>query len=110
MAVIKKNGAPDKHTKGSIGDTYIDVDTGKSYICTFAFGDSIGSSEFEWKPSIEPEKIPGVDFQKNKTEPSENLPKGDSEIVQENIEEAVEKHEHASDRPKYNNYRKQYKN
>lgn len=104
MAVIKKKGAPDKHTKGSIGDKYIDVDTGKSYICTFAFGDSIGSSEFEWKPSIEPEKIPGVDFQENKTKHD------NEEVVEENIEEAVVRHEPASDRPKYNNYRKQYKN
>lgn len=100
--VIKEKGAPDKHTKGSVGDTYIDLESGKSYICTCVYADSFSDSEYDWK--FESEKIPGVDFQKNKSESSEELSKGIDEVT-EDVSDSVNE----VNRPKYNNYRKQYK-
>lgn len=48
MATIKQKGIPTRNTKGSIGDIYIDSNTGNHYQCTFAYksGDSI---ECDWK-------------------------------------------------------------
>lgn len=37
MAIIKQKGAPNRNTKGSIGDIYIDTKTGNAYKCTFAY-------------------------------------------------------------------------
>lgn len=103
--VIKEKGAPDKRTKGSVGDTYIDLESGKIYICTYVYTDSFSDSEYDWE--FESEKIPGVDFQKNNSESDEAT----EEIRTSGYIEVIEEPEKAKDvnRPKYNNYRKQYK-
>lgn len=49
MAFIKGNGAPNKDVSGAIGDTYIDIDTGNKYECTFAYITSNGDKSYDWK-------------------------------------------------------------
>lgn len=48
MSVVKGNGAPRKNTKGAVGDTYMDLETGKNYRCVSIFRDSLGYAEYEW--------------------------------------------------------------
>lgn len=48
MATIRQKGAPTRHTSGSIGDTYIDLDTGNKYECSFAYK-SAGIAECDWR-------------------------------------------------------------
>lgn len=123
MAFITGNGAPNRNMRCSVGDKYIDSETGNSYICTFTYHDSMNNATCEWK------NLPGVDFQKNKTERREDLPKNDDEVRAEdlpkgNIERGEVKTEDSpkdkssnpsgvtiqmSTKPKYNDYSKQYK-
>ena len=49
MGLIKRNGAPGKNTEGAVGDTYMDLETGKNYRCVSAFHDSLGGSEYDWQ-------------------------------------------------------------
>ena len=49
MSIIKQKGVPTRNTKGSIGDIYVDLNTGNRYQCTFAYI-SAGSVECDWKP------------------------------------------------------------
>lgn len=49
MAIIKKNGAPTKHTVGAIGDIYENTETGKRYSCSCIYSDSMGVEEYEWR-------------------------------------------------------------
>ena len=48
MATISENGIPNKFTKGSIGDMYIDLETGKQYTCVLSYRSSV-SKKFEYK-------------------------------------------------------------
>lgn len=48
MATISENGVPNKFTKGSIGDVYVDLETGKQYICVMSYRSSV-SKKFEYK-------------------------------------------------------------
>ena len=48
MATISENGVPNKFTKGSIGDVYVDLGTGKQYICVMSYRSSV-SKKFEYK-------------------------------------------------------------
>ena len=48
MATISENGIPNKFTKGSIGDMYIDLETGKQYTCVMSYRSSV-SKKFEYK-------------------------------------------------------------
>ena len=48
MATISENGIPNKFTKGSIGDVYVDLETGKQYICVMSYRSSV-SKKFEYK-------------------------------------------------------------
>lgn len=99
MAVIKGHGAPNRNTKGAIGDNYHDLSTGKSYVCTNAFKDSFGTTDYTWrfndivtKPTSEPrvEKI--------------EEPKNDIPVVEETepVPQVVQQ-----ERPR-NNYNKPY--
>lgn len=124
MVFIRGKGAPGKHTKGYVGDKYIDMETGNQYICVLAFGIFGGDdTEYEWKfdctVKIESEKIPGVDFQENKTKIE--IDELESNITEDPFGSAVNqpvKELKGADidgepedirKPRYNNYSKQYK-
>lgn len=49
MGVIKRKGVPSNSVKGKVGDKYIDIVTGKVYVCVSAFKDSLGTAEYEWR-------------------------------------------------------------
>lgn len=117
--------APNKNTKGRIGDTYIDDETGKKYVCTFAFSDSFGADEYEWKlDSVvenESEKLPGGDFQKNnsvfiqqvpveidETPTTSHITTNATDIVRLNAADTDGETE-VLHKPKHNSYSKQYK-
>lgn len=52
MSTIKQKGVPTIKTKGAVGDTYIDLNTGNKYKCVFAYG--IGANlECQWKLTSE---------------------------------------------------------
>lgn len=100
MGLIKGTGAPTKATKGSVGDTYIDLNNNRSYKCVSAFHDSLGGEEYEWKYD-EFVEIPKKEIEED-PEPVE--PEVKQEVTQEPKEEpAVQNYE----RPK-NNYHNQY--
>ena len=48
MATIKQKGVPTRNINACIGDTYVDLDTGNKYECTFAYR-SGSSVECDWK-------------------------------------------------------------
>ena len=48
MAAIKGKGVPNQHTKGHIGDLYIDTNTGNRYLCTFSYSDYFVDGEYAW--------------------------------------------------------------
>ena len=48
MATISENGIPNKFTEGSIGDMYIDLETGKQFTCVMSYRSSV-SKKFEYK-------------------------------------------------------------
>lgn len=100
MATINGNGAPTKSTKGSIGDTYIDLDSGKIYMCVSIFRDSLGSAEYDWNyvstTSAQEQKAP----EKNMSTDVSN----EKSTVDEIPERPVQTNQN---RPN-NNYRKQY--
>lgn len=50
MKIIKGNGVPRRNTEGSVGDTYLDLETGKRYSCVSSYRDSLGTGEFYWDP------------------------------------------------------------
>lgn len=66
MEPIKGKGMPTRSTVGSIGDIYIDTETGKRYKCTGSYGDSVHkTSDYEWKPATDlgvsgPKPVPPV--------------------------------------------------
>lgn len=47
MATNRQKGVPTRNTKGSVGDTYIDLNTGKVYKCVFAYC-SNGQNDYSW--------------------------------------------------------------
>ena len=101
MGLIKGNGAPIKTTKGAVGDTYIDLDTGKNYICVSVFHISWGESEYDWQYSY----ITDVTVQK----PEETPETVDTVVSQEQkpIEYASQNREWSSDNNR-KPYNKQY--
>ena len=83
MAVITKSGKPRSTTPASIGDIYINSDTGEKYRCTFSYKDNYGVSTYTWK-EIEPSKV--VENEKPE-EPSEVK---ESEKPDDKVEEPAE--------------------
>lgn len=47
MAQLKGQGRPVARTKGSLGDTYTDLNTGDVYKCTYA-GNSSSDDKYEY--------------------------------------------------------------
>lgn len=47
MAQLKGQGRPVARTKGSLGDTYTDLNTGDVYKCTYA-GNSSSNDKYEY--------------------------------------------------------------
>lgn len=47
MSEMKGKGLPTRKTQGSIGDIYIDTNTGKKYRCKFSYG---LDKDCEWQP------------------------------------------------------------
>ena len=100
MATIKRNGAPTKSTKGSIGDTYHDLDSGKSYKCVSIFRDSLGSAEYEW------DYISDIDIPEQKA-PEENV-YNDTVDEKPTMEDTPERPAQPNQNRPNNNYHKQY--
>ena len=100
MATINRNGTPTKSTKGSIGDTYHDLSSGKSYQCVSIFRDSLGSAEYEW------EYISDIDIPEQKA-PEENV-STDSSNEKPTVEDTPERPVQQNQNRTNNNYRKQY--
>lgn len=90
MGIIKGKGLPTKQTAGSVGDTYVDVETNKKYSCVYSIEDSMGSKEYRWEYDGESKDI----------DISESV---NDDVEEEDIPEAPETREW----PKGNN-RKQY--
>ena len=47
-AIRRGKGAPTKTTKGSIGDTYIDLENKIAYKCVTIYHESLGGDEYDW--------------------------------------------------------------
>ena len=89
MGLIKGNGIPNRSTKGSIGDTYIDTETNKKYRCIYSLEDSLGSKEYQWEftgelviPELEA-PTPETDIPEDKTDipdrSNEELPRNNNQ-------------------------------
>ena len=100
MTTIERNGAPTKSTKGSIGDTYIDLDNGKVYMCVSIFRDSLGSAEYDWNyvstTSVQEKKAP------------EEKVSTDSPDEKQAADDTQERPIQSDQNRPNNNYRKQY--
>lgn len=48
MGIIKQKGVPNKHTAGGVGSIIIDTNTGKQYMCVFAYCTN-GIWEYDWR-------------------------------------------------------------
>lgn len=100
MTTIERNGAPTKSTKGSIGDTYIDLDNGKVYMCVSIFRDSLGSAEYDWNyvstTSVQEKKAPEEKVSTDSPDEKQAVDNTQERPIQQN-----------QNRPN-NNYRKQY--
>lgn len=90
MATIKQKGVPTRNINASIGDTYIDLDTGNKYECIFAYR-SGGSSECDWKMV---KKGSGIKEVIKKVMPEVTTP-----VVEEVKEEVVEAEPVAEETP-----------
>lgn len=101
MSNIKRNGAPTKSTKGSVGDTYIDLNSSKQYKCVSVFRDSLGGVEYEWKYTSIADR---TDIQEKKATPEEA--RRLEETVKTELKDTIQS-EQKRERPN-NNYRKQY--
>lgn len=103
MAIIKQKGIPTRHTSGSIGDTYIDLDTGNKYECTFAYK-SAGMIECDWKLV---KKASGIKEVIKKVVPEITAPVAEEskkEVVEEVKEEVEAAAEEPVQQPKRTNY------
>lgn len=49
MASIKRHGAPTRSTKGRVGQTYHDLDSGLTYKCISAYSDTNGNGDYHWQ-------------------------------------------------------------
>lgn len=100
MTTIERNGTPTKSTKGSIGDTYIDLDNGKVYMCVSIFRDSLGSAEYDWNyvstTSVQEKKAP------------EEKVSTDSSNEKQAADDVQERPIQSNQNRPNNNYRKQY--
>lgn len=108
MAIIRKNGAPTKHTVGATGDFYDDLDSGKRYECACICTVSGGFQEYEWREVeqiIDAEPIMSEDIPEEKTvieEPEEI----ELVVEEEKTEQPVNNQQY---NPNRNNNRNGYK-
>lgn len=102
MATIANNGKPTIKTAGSVGDIYVNTNTGKRYRCDFAYKDAFGASEFTWREvdTNATVDIPQVPADKPKDKPE---PKPVAEEAKEEPENRP------TNQSKHTNYHKQYK-
>lgn len=100
MTTIERNGAPTKSTKGSIGDTYIDLDNGKVYMCVSIFRDSLGSAEYDWNYV----STTSVQEKKDPEEKVSTASPNEKQAADDTPERPIQQNQN---RPN-NNYRKQY--
>ena len=49
MASIKGHGTPTRNTKGRVGQTYHDLDSGWTYKCVSAYSDTNGTGDYHWQ-------------------------------------------------------------
>ena len=90
MVKIKRVGAPTRTTKGSVGDTYIDLKARKAYICTSAYRDSTGSVDYTWREK-ENEEVAEDDLTAMEETPKETPKQTFDAPVIEDVEEPSEK-------------------
>lgn len=90
MSTINRSGAPNRMTKGAIGDIYIDTDTGAKYECAFACRLSGEALEYKWQKISDGDKavvdpiitpITETDNNKDRPKPVENNGKTNPVVV-----------------------------
>lgn len=103
MASIKGHGTPTRSTKGLVGQTYHDLDSGWTYKCVSAYSDTNGNGDYHWQ-ALDISKV---------AEPVEEEPTFQEEIeeptpveeIDEEVKEPVKPVQ--QERPR-NNYGKPY--
>lgn len=103
MAVITKSGKPRSTTPASIGDIYIDSDTGAKYRCTFSYKDNYGASTYTWK-EIESGKVVETEKPKESEKPDDKV---EEPAENEKSDDAV-KEPAKPQQPQRFNYNQQY--
>lgn len=101
MASIKGHGAPTIKTKGRVGQTYHDLDSGWTYKCVSAYSDSVGNGEYGWK-ALDISEYEEPIFQEDLDEEPEQI---EEEVGVEEVEEPVKP---APQPERRNNYGKPY--
>jgi len=82
MASVKGHGAPMIKTKGRVGDTYHDLDSGWTYKCISAYSDSVGNGEYGWK-ALDISEFAEPIFQEDLDEEPEQVEDIEEEVVEE---------------------------
>lgn len=95
MAIIKHQGAPNRQTKGAIGDIFVNTVTGDKYTCTFAYFDGV-NGEYDWKLTEKSTKKPVLVKEEKVIEP-----------VVEKVDTVIAEEPASEERPR-TNYAKQY--
>ena len=81
---LRRNGKPSSSVAGSIGDIYIDLNTGEKYECVYVYKDSMLNESYKWK-------LIGKEDVKVPTEqPKEEKPKVDDKPIDIPNESRVE--------------------
>lgn len=108
MAIIRKNGAPTKHTVGATSDIYEDVTSGKKYICGCIYSDSMGVKEYEWKETVQ--DIEDISEEVPDSEQPEETPVTEEEVIEEKKpEQPVNNQQYNPNRnTNHNSYKTQY--
>lgn len=119
MARIKGVGAPTRTTKGSVGDTYIDLKSKKQYRCIYAYHSTSGTVEYTWR--VQEDEVSEEDTPSNPMDvvAKNNIPESSKDDI---VDEVINEDEPVSEettpdvedetpaksrKPKYN-YNKQY--
>ncbi len=112
MSTIRQKGVPTIKTKGAVGDTYIDLNTGNQYKCVFAYG--IGADlECQWKLTSEKKAVINKPVEKPAAKKHEEVkPKVQEKVIEPVkveekepvVTEPVETAETIEEKPKRTDY------
>ena len=106
--VLRKNGKPGSNVAGTVGDIYIDTNTGEKYECIFAYKDSMLNEMYKWK-LVGKEDLQNREETAKEVKPDVDISNVSEEQVEEPILESPEPMVEEPVSKNHTNYHKHYK-